>query len=56
MIIQVLSMTPEQLAVLPPQDRANIMQLVSFGFSRRLDFDVSYRELLLDCSVQTVFL
>ncbi|KAJ4468277.1 hypothetical protein J3R30DRAFT_3560550 [Lentinula aciculospora] len=27
MVIQVLSMTPEQLAVLPPQDRVNIMQL-----------------------------
>ncbi|KAE9401640.1 hypothetical protein BT96DRAFT_856375 [Gymnopus androsaceus JB14] len=32
MVLQVLSMTPEQLALLPPQDRANIMQLrASFG-------------------------
>ncbi|KAJ4494013.1 hypothetical protein C8J55DRAFT_500412 [Lentinula edodes] len=32
MVMQILSMTPEQLAVLPPQDRANIMQLKStFG-------------------------
>ncbi|KAJ3901405.1 hypothetical protein F5879DRAFT_968334 [Lentinula edodes] len=32
MVMQILSMTPEQLALLPPQDRANIMQLKStFG-------------------------
>ncbi|KIK68830.1 hypothetical protein GYMLUDRAFT_34821 [Collybiopsis luxurians FD-317 M1] len=32
MVMQVLSMTPEQLATLPPHDRANIMQLkATFG-------------------------